>query len=89
MLSTFVYRQSKFKDTKGSSSPPKEAKYGFGKAGLPQKHSREVQMQSTEPDEPNKFESFIPTSTYIAGDGNSVDDTDIPERMKVMFQSFC
>ncbi|KAK7322540.1 hypothetical protein VNO77_25925 [Canavalia gladiata] len=77
-------RQKKFKDIKHSRSPSKEAKQNFSKAGLQEKHIKEVQFQSIESDNPNKYESFIPTNMYVAGECNSVEDTDIPERMQII-----
>ncbi|KAJ1428324.1 YqgF/RNase H-like domain superfamily [Sesbania bispinosa] len=67
-----------------NSSLPKKAKQSFGKAGLPEKHIGEVQIMSTESDDPNKYQLFVPTNMYVAGEGNSVDVTDVPERMQIM-----
>ncbi|XP_061357289.1 transcription elongation factor SPT6 homolog [Gastrolobium bilobum] len=77
-------RQRKFMGTKHSSSYSKEAKNSSGKAGLLEEHIREVQIQSPESNDPNNHESFIPTNMYLAGGGNSLDDTDIPERIQIM-----
>lgn len=66
------YRQRKFKGIQHSSSLSKKAKRSSGKAGLLEEHIGEVQT----------------TNTYVAGAGNSLADTDIPERMQVVLSKF-
>lgn len=67
-----IYRQKKFKDMKHSSSLSKEAKQRSGKSGLPKEHTA----------------SGDPKNMHVAGEGNSVADTDLPERMQVMLSKF-
>lgn len=60
------------RDTKQASLLSKKAKHGSGKTGLPEEHNG----------------SDDPKNTYVAGEGNSLADTDIPERLQVMLSKF-